>query len=143
MSSVAFELSTDAYALRSSSYRDSQSSDLDLTAGGLSDDDQVDKISSFRKLSRYTNDELHIRLWDDCVTENVTSLPFDLIGFCKFEIQCKREDMMIVTKDGKPCSKWIQSSRKYFKGVRRIARCKGFYACEGILSISKIAFWSY
>jgi serine/threonine protein kinase len=107
---------------------DSQNDDIDIHVACVSDD-ETDLLDVSNKRNRYINNNLSIDLWNACPEENVLSLPFDLDGLRKFRIECKREQMMDVTKDGRPWAKWNSSKRKFFTGVRRIARCKGGYIC--------------
>ena len=92
-------------------------------------DDEAEVYSNTRKRVSYINNEFNINIWDDCPEENVLSVPFDVNGLRKFRIQCERQNMMNATKDGRPWTRWHSSSRKFFSGVRRIARCKGSHMC--------------
>ena len=78
---------------------------------------------------RYTNNELNIDLWSDCMTECVDRLPYDIDGLCKFTIKCSKDDIMKVSKDGRPWGTWKNSSRNGLVGIRRVARCKGSPRC--------------
>lgn len=78
---------------------------------------------------RYTNNELSLTIWENCVTESVDRVPYDIDGLCKYHIVCKPDDKLGVIKDGRPWNRWVSSSRKDFKGVRRVARCRGLPKC--------------
>jgi hypothetical protein len=95
----------------------------------VSDDEDLLR-QNCKQRSRYVNNEFNINLWDACHEENVKSVPYDVDGLCKFRITCKQRDMMNVSRDGRRWSRWHSSSRKFYSGVRRIARCKGSYVCQ-------------
>ena len=65
--------------------------------------------------------------WDGCLEEDV--IPYDVDGLRKFKIPCDLEEMMNVSRDGRPWKKWVTSGRKGFDGRRRIAHCKGSPIC--------------
>lgn len=78
---------------------------------------------------RYHNKELNIMLWDGLEVESINEFPYDVDGPRKFNMKCSKDDMMKRTKDGRPWAKWITSSRRDFRGARRIARCRGSPVC--------------
>lgn len=59
----------------------------------------------------------------------VKTLPHDIDGLQKYVINCSMEDMMNVTKDGRPWGVWVTTSRKGFSGRRRMAKCRGIFQC--------------
>ena len=85
-----------------------------------------------RSNNRWGTSENSISKWQMCNEELVEKLPHDINGLKKYRLRCnvKRKDqVMKITKDGRPWKLWNTSSRKGFTGVRRIARCKGSFTC--------------
>ncbi len=82
------------------------------------------------KRKNYSNCELNIKHWDCCNIDTVECIPYDIDGLCKYKIECTLKDMMSVTKDGRRWNRWATSSRKFFNGTRRVARCKGSPRCS-------------
>jgi hypothetical protein len=82
------------------------------------------------QVKRRTNTELHVNNWDGCEAQFVSQVPFDIDGFCKFIVNCSRQDMMHYARDGRPWNTWVTSSRKGFSGIRRVARCRGSRICS-------------
>jgi hypothetical protein len=83
-----------------------------------------------KRCRRFVNNELSVDKWNECETECVTYLPFDINGHKKYQIVTSRETMMTATKDGRPWKRWITSSRTGLNGVRRVARCAGCEVCS-------------
>lgn len=82
--------------------------------------------------NRWRTSENSISNWQSCNEDLVESLPHDINGLRKYRLRCnaKRKDqVMKITKDGRPWKMWTSSSRKGFNGVRRIARCGGGFTC--------------
>lgn len=86
--------------------------------------------SSRKSIGRFRKMELNPIHWEICETEVVTSIPYDVNGFRKFKIECKIDDMMKKTKDGRPWGKWVNSCRTGWIGKRRVAKCKGSPVCN-------------
>lgn len=90
-----------------------------------------DSVSRKRKSYRWRESEFSIIHWQLCTAEVVDKLPEDINGLRKFIINCNNanDDMMKITKDGRPWKTWVTSSRKGFHGIRRVARCGGNFTC--------------
>ena len=106
-----------------------QSSSHENLESSVSSDGSLTCVQGSRS-SRYINDDLNVRKWDDCEPILVNQLPYDIDGLCRYVIFCPKEDMMRSSKDGRPWKTWVQSSRKGFFGIRRVARCKGSPTCN-------------
>jgi hypothetical protein len=93
-----------------------------------------DKIKSKRPLKRVgsvnNSKFMSPSLWDNCEPEEVDSIPYDINGLRKFLLVCEKKDMMKVSKDGRPWSTWMTSSRRNFNGIRRLAVCNGSFRCD-------------
>ncbi|XP_033124349.1 uncharacterized protein LOC117122751 [Anneissia japonica] len=95
-----------------------------------SNDSIDDSTQSFRK-ERYRNIKYEPSLWEECHPKKVESLPFDINGLEVYHIPCStRAEMMKVSRDGRPWDRYCASSRKDFKGVRRLTHCKGSPECS-------------
>lgn len=78
-------------------------------------------ISSFSRLcsnAKQGNAELSVYKWDECETEVVAKLPWDINGLQRYKIICNVGEAMMVSRDGRPWQTWTTSSRKYFSGIR-------------------------
>jgi hypothetical protein len=75
---------------------------------------------------------LHPSHWDEVPLQHVEVLPFDIDGHCRYSLPCNPTKLMQSSKDGRPWQAYISSSRKGFKGIRRIAECKGSHVCNNI-----------
>ncbi len=83
--------------------------------------------------SRWCSSENSVSIWQSCNDELVESLPHDINGLRKYRLRCnakRKDEVMKITKDGRPWKMWTSSSRKGFSGVRRIARCGGGFTCK-------------
>ena len=100
-------------------------------SGSFCDSSEVDSgsESSLKEGRRYA---YHPSVWADTPEEPVEpyEVPYDVDGTHKYKIKCHKSEMMKVSKDGRPWDVWINSSRKNFHGVRRLAKCKGSYLCR-------------
>lgn len=87
----------------------------------------TDRSSPVKKLcNRWQHTEFNVERWAECPEESVEEIPTHIDGWCKFVIACNYQDVMKLTKDGRP---WRTSSRKHFNGMRRVTRCKGSFTC--------------
>lgn len=89
-----------------------------------------DNCSDLYDVKRHRKHELDISRWDHCEQQQVARLPYDIDGLAMFTLECKRDELMTCTKDGRPWKTWVESSRKGHKGIRRVARCKGSPMCS-------------
>lgn len=94
-----------------------------------SDNEEATDSLQAPKRNVFQKDELSISKWSHCETEIVDKLPLDIIGHRKFKIVCPRSDVMKQASDGRNWKTWTSGKRKFFRGIRRIARCNGTFTC--------------
>ena len=68
-------------------------------------------------------------MWADIKCLPVNGLPHDIDGLTKYQLPFKTECRMESSKDGRPWAGFMTSRRSGFKGIRRVARCKGSPKC--------------
>ena len=98
---------------------------------------KVVQLSSSSGLSPYLrsiqngkNTTLDPVQWKECERQEVDQLPYDIDGHVVFQIKTQSENMMKVSRDGRPWGKWFNSSRVDLEGKRRVAKCKGSFKCS-------------
>ncbi|CAB4034729.1 Hypothetical predicted protein [Paramuricea clavata] len=72
---------------------------------------------------------LNMGIFNEIECKHVKELPFDIDGFCHFQLECDPSNIMKSSKDGRRWKTWCTSKRKEYRGVKRRARCGGSWKC--------------